>query len=117
MRTLLQPATRWAERRLSLLVLLCVTMLFGASTAQACHVHERALKTQDGKAWVSAPVDECPLCAATHAALPIPEQTVAGLVPETALVAPSRAESAHVERWSYELFSRPPPALESFSER
>lgn len=90
-------------------VLLCISFLSIASTAQACHAHGAALHLAGEKATFSAPLDECPLCAAPHAALIAePELCTASILeiePITCLelLPPFRATIA------YDLFSRPPP--------
>lgn len=94
---------------LGILALLCVSLLFCASTAQACHAHDALLRSADGKAQISAPVDECPLCAAPHAALPAGNQTVVGERPQLEHVQARRPLSPHLAQWSFHLFSRPPP--------
>ena len=92
------------------MALLCVSLLFCASTAQACHAHDALLRPTDGKAQISAPVDECPLCAAPHAALAAETQTTVDRTPQIdAVIVPLSARSRSTE-WPFHLFSRPPPA-------
>ena len=92
------------------MVLLCVSLLFSASTAQACHAHDASLRSLNGKAQISAPVDECPLCAAPHAALAAETQTTVARTPQTETLAPSLVGESRHTQLPFHLFSRPPPA-------
>ena len=93
------------------MALLCVSLLFCASTAQACHAHDALLRSADGKAQISAPVDECPLCAAPHAALPAETQTTISPTPQVEALAVVASAVSRQIQWPFDLFSRPPPVL------
>lgn len=98
-----------ASTRLWLLVVLCLSLLIGVSAAQACHVHE-GLRS-DGKAQLSAPLDTCPLCAVPHASMPgVERAAVAGIPPREQQVAAIPLARGRSAMWSFDLFSRPPPA-------
>ncbi len=104
-----------------LVALLCVLLITLGACIQACHVHDdggpaawkaspNSQHNAPGNAPGSAP-DRCLLCMAMHAAIP----SARGVAPaplgqrhRTSLVArlPRR-----VQRVSFDLFSRPPPAL------
>ena len=92
------------------MALLCISLLFCASTAQACHAHDSLLRSGGGKHQLVAPVDECPLCMAPHAALLAESQaTVAGTSQAEGIVV-ALGNSGHPAEWPFDLFSRPPPS-------
>ena len=92
-----------------LMTLLCASLLLCASTAQACHAHDGLLHSADGKSQFSAPADECPLCAAPHAALAADAQVTVVGTPQTETVAGGVSAVPRKKRWHFDLFSRPPP--------
>ena len=98
------------------MALLCVSLLFSASTAQACHAHDASLRSADGKAQISAPVDECPLCAAPHAALAAETHTTVARTPQTETLAPSLVGESRLTQLPFHLFSRPPPAAPALAQ-
>ena len=92
-----------------LMTLVCASLLLCASTAQACHAHDGLLRSADGRSQLSAPADECPLCAAPHAALPADaEVAVVGTLQVETLQTGVSATSRKTQ-WTFDLFSRPPP--------
>ena len=97
--------------RMSLVVLLCVASLFGAGVLQAAHVHDAPISLAAGKHVLLAPADQCPVCAATHVAMAAAAETTVELLPrvERVALAAGRVRPA-ARRWSFEMFSRPPPA-------
>lgn len=99
------------------MALLCVSLLFSASTAQACHAHDALLRSADGKAHVAAPVDECPLCAAPHAALAAETHTTVERTPGTETIIPTLAGQSRLTDLPFHLFSRPPPSDPAASPR
>lgn len=90
--------------------LLCVSLLFCASTAQACHAHDALLRLADGKAQLSAPLDECPLCVAPHAAMLAETQTTVARTQQSEALVFFADGQPHRGQWHFDLFSRPPPA-------
>ena len=90
-------------------VLLAVSLLFGVSTLEACHIHDTGPR-RDGLAQVSAPADACPLCAMPYAAMAAETRTTKTAIPEAGLVLLPGALRVRAAVWSFELFSRPPPA-------
>lgn len=97
--------------RISLLVLLCVASLMGAGVVQAAHVHDAPISLAAGKHVMLAPADVCPLCAATQAAMAATVQTTVQLLPRVERVALDAGRvRPPARRWSFEMFSRPPPA-------
>lgn len=93
-----------------LMTLLCASLLLCASTAQACHAHDGQLRSADAKAQFSAPADECPLCAAPHAALPADAQNTVVGAPQIELVTVGVSSVSRKRQWHFDLFSRPPPS-------
>ena len=93
------------------LTLLCISVLCGASTAQACHAHGALLRNGDGKAQITAPVDECPLCAAPHAAMAAANESTVAVTPQTETLLAGAPARPFRSGWSFDLFSRPPPAV------
>ncbi len=91
------------------MALLCVSLLFSASTAQACHAHDVLLQSANGKAQLTAPADECPLCAAPHAALVAETQTTISPTPQVEALATAASAVSRRTQWPFDLFSRPPP--------
>lgn len=96
------------------MTLLCVSLLFCASTAQACHAHDASLRA-DGKTQISAPLDECPLCAAPHAALAAETHTTVSRTPQLESLAPSLLGELRLTQLPFHLFSRPPPTAISMN--
>jgi len=101
---------------MSLAVLLCVASLFGAGVVQAAHVHDAPISLAAGKHVLLAPADQCPLCAATHAAMAAAGETTVELLPrvERVTLAAGR-ERPPTRQWSFEMFSRPPPAADGYT--
>ena len=108
------------ERRagwLRLLALLCLLLVSVASTVQVCHVHGELASTsgnsRDSRDSRQTVPDHCPLCAAMHSALPTTAHTDTEPVLQVQTVLLQAVQVARVQRWSYELFSRPPPVVSS----
>lgn len=105
----IRPESRQTSTRRWLLVMLCLSLLLCVSAAQACHGHD-GLRS-DGKAQISAPLDTCPLCAVPHAVLPGVERVAAAeLPPREQQMVPGVRARERAALWSFDLFSRPPPA-------
>ena len=97
---------------LRLLALFAVLLISGASTLQASHVHDEDLRGgQSSQHSVPGP-EHCPLCMAMHSAMPAAQHHAPDLVFALQEVAVSRRRAYRPRRWSYEMFSRPPPARE-----
>ena len=96
---------------LRLIAVMCLALICVASTAQVCHSHtEMARSSQDSRK--SAPVpDHCPLCVAMHSALPVSGNTAPEPVLQIQMVLFKAVELKRLQRWSFDLFSRPPPAM------
>ncbi len=96
---------------LRLLALFAVLLISGASTLQACHVHDEDLRSgQSSQHSVPGP-EHCPLCMAMHSAMPAAQHHAPDLVFALQEVAVAQRRAERPRRWSYEMFSRPPPAL------
>ena len=115
MRKLLQPGQGVQQRSLGpwLLALFGVLLLLGMSTLQACHVHDSAALRRDGLPQITAPADECPLCAVPHVAVAAQSQTTAAALPQTEFLFVAALAEAQGEVWNFVLFGRPPPAARS----
>ena len=102
---------------LRLVAMVCVLVLYVASTAQVCHMHGQPGKdsqnSRDSRDSKQAVPDNCPLCVAMHSALPATAHTAPEPVRQVQLVLPGTVQMQHMQRWSYELFSRPPPVISS----
>lgn len=104
------PARQW------LTASLCLLLVLFSSTLQAVHAHGDPHRA--GRAQVSAQLpgahnqteELCPLCAAMHSALASPQSPVfrEGANDVVALHVGSTVFPLRV--WSFDLFSRPPPA-------
>lgn len=104
-----QPKWLWLTAALCL-VLICV-----ASTVQVCHTHT-ALSSARNDSRQSAPApDQCPLCVAMHSALPATANTTFVPVLQVQAALFRSAEVQFFERWSFELFGRPPPVMQSIT--
>jgi hypothetical protein len=122
-----QPG-RIAQRQpvwLRLMALMCILLIGIASTAEICHTHSVALATSKNSGQnvpgsnvpgsnVPGP-DHCPLCVAMHTALPTTATASFEPVLQAQPVALKLAAEVWALQWSYELFSRPPPALLSLA--
>jgi hypothetical protein len=114
MLSLFQPGrtlqkTTW----LRLVGILCLALICVASTAEVCHTHTEAASTsKDSQQNVPGP-DHCPLCVAMHSALPATANTVPEPVLQVQMVLFKAVELQRLQRWSFELFSRPPPVVSS----
>lgn len=93
------------------MLLVCVLLLGGTSVVQACHSHEDLSATHSTP--LNVPSDHCLLCMAMHSAMPVAaassplfDRVVHALPREAPEVGPSGI-------WSFDLFSRPPPAAVS----
>ncbi len=108
--------------RLRLSALFCLLLVFAASTAEVAHRHPGDFDAPQQAANQHAPGQNqapnqkdnearCPLCIAMHGVLPVAAPVVLAPVALTyeALRAPTTFHP--VTRWSFELFSRPPPSL------
>jgi len=111
--------------RLRLSALVCLFLLLGASTAEVAHHHPGDLDAQQTSLQSSrqhAPAQNqnqnqkenearCPLCIAMHAVLPVAAHVVIAPVAFEHEVFLAASSFHYTSRWSFELFSRPPPAL------
>lgn len=96
-----------------MLALLCLLLLSVASTVQVCHVHGELAGSgsQDSRDSRQTVPDHCPLCVAMHSALPATAHTSPEPVLQVQTVLLQAVQVERVQRWNYELFSRPPPAV------
>jgi hypothetical protein len=108
-----------ARRRpiwLQLIAILSVFVICIASTTQVCHVHGEASAatrdSQDSHQNTPGP-DHCPLCVAMHSALPATANTAPEPVLQIQMVLFKAVELERLQRWSFDLFSRPPPVTPS----
>lgn len=98
---------------LRLIAMMCVLVTCIASTVQVCHTHaEVTSSTKDSPQNAPGP-DHCPLCVAMHSALPATANTAPEPVLQIQMVLFKAVELERLQRWSYELFSRPPPVVPS----
>jgi hypothetical protein len=114
MRNEFQPG-RSAQRPtwLRLIGMLCLLLICVASTAQVCHTHlETASTSKDSHQNVPGP-DHCPLCVAMHSALPATASAAPEPLLQVQAVLFHAVELQRLQRWSFDLFSRPPPAVPS----
>jgi hypothetical protein len=117
MRIEFQPG-RSAQRPtwLRLVGVLCLLLICIASTAQVCHTHlevaASSKDSQDSHQNVPAP-DHCPLCVAMHSALPATANAAPEPLLQVQAVLFRAVELQRLQRWSFDLFSRPPPAMPS----
>jgi hypothetical protein len=105
---------RIAERQpgwLRVMAMMCVLLLCIASTAEVCHTHPGISSTSKDSRQNAPGPDHCPLCVAMHTALPATWHTAPDPVLQTQPMAPRAVAVQRVQQWSYELFSRPPPAV------
>ena len=100
-----------SSKGLRCLVLLAVSLLFGVSTVQVCHVHEGAGLRREGLPRLAAPADNCPLCVAPSAALAAEARTTATAVPGAGEVVLRAEMTPRATVWSFDLLSRPPPVM------
>ena len=98
---------------LRVLAMVCLLVLCMASTAQVCHVHGEAPDSKDSQSSRQTVPDHCPLCVAMHSALPATERTAPEPVLQVQAVLHKTFAVERLHRWSYELFSRPPPVMET----
>jgi hypothetical protein len=102
-----QPQPRW----LQLVALVCLFLICIASTAEVCHTHpELASATKDSRHSTPA-TDHCPLCVAMHSALPATANSAPEPVLQIQMVLFKAVEVQRLQRWSFDLLSRPPPVL------
>jgi hypothetical protein len=108
-----QPG-RIAQRQpvwLRLMALMCILLIGIASTAEVCHTHPGAItSSKDSRQNVPSP-DHCPLCVAMHTAMPTTTTAASEPVLEAQPLALKLVAEEWALQWSYDLFSRPPPAL------
>ncbi len=105
------PKPTW----LRLIGMLCLLLICVASTAEVCHTHSETTSTsKDSRQNVPGP-DHCPLCVAMHSALPATANTVPEPVLQVQMVLFKAVELQRLQRWSFELFSRPPPVVSSLA--
>ncbi len=98
---------------LRLVAILSVLVICIASTAQVCHVHaDISSATKDSHPTAPGP-DHCPLCVAMHSALPATANTAREPVLQIQIVLFKAVELERLQRWSFDLFSRPPPVMPS----
>ena len=94
---------------LRVLAMVCLLLVCVASTVQVCHVHgELSPASSDSRQTVP---DHCPLCVAMHSALPATAYTDPEPVLQVQALLPTTVSFERVQRWRYELFSRPPPVV------
>ncbi len=111
------------------LAMVCLLVLSVASTVQVCHVHAELPVAHSELSGASIPgttpdsnpgdsrdsrqtvPDHCPLCVAMHSALPATANTAPEPVRQVQAVLRTTVEVQRVQRWHFELFSRPPPAV------
>ncbi len=98
---------------LRVLAMVCLLVLCLASTAQVSHVHGEVPGGHDSQTSRQPVPDHCPLCLAMHSALPATERTAPEPVLQVRAVPLKTFTVQRLQRWSYELFSRPPPATET----
>jgi hypothetical protein len=95
--------------------MLCVLVVGGISTVEAVHVHgewlpkNTAVVTSPAIASQGQGEEHCPLCVAMHSTLPATLQVVPEPVQESATLFTTSALIASRRRWSFAMFSRPPP--------
>jgi hypothetical protein len=131
MRTRFQSGQTRQQRPMWLrtLAMVCLVVLSVASTVQVCHVHaeqpvaqsEMHGATNSGSNQDSSPgdprdsrqtvPDHCPLCVAMHSALPATAHTAPEPVRQVQAVLLTTVQLQRVQRWSFDLFSRPPPVV------
>jgi hypothetical protein len=100
---------------LRLIGLLSLLLIFVASTAQVCHTHpESASTSKDSQQNVPGP-DHCPLCVAMHSALPATANSAPEPWLQVQTVLFKAVESHRLPSLSFDLFSRPPPAVSSLT--
>jgi hypothetical protein len=100
---------------LRLVGVLCLLLICIASTAQVCHTHlDTASMTKSSGQNVPAP-DHCPLCVAMHSALPATANSAPEPLLQIQAVLFKAAESNRLHSLSFDLFSRPPPAVSSLT--
>ncbi|WP_213803847.1 hypothetical protein [Granulicella sp. dw_53] len=115
MQTPLQPGQTGQQRPMWLraLALLCLMLVCFASTVQVCHIHgELAPLSSDSDSRQAVP-DHCPLCVAMHSAMPAASHVAPDPVLQVHAVLPKAIAIQRIQRWHYELFSRPPPGMPS----
>lgn len=111
MKMRLQPGSKLSEQPvwMRLIAMLCLGLVFVASTAQACHMHVGDSSAAKDSRQNSSTPDHCPLCVAMHSAMPAATQTAH----DTAEVAEHLTVPATVERLGtirvFDLQTRPPP--------
>ncbi len=97
-----------------LIAVMCALVICLASTAQACHSHADLSSGTSKNSQQNAPApDHCPLCVAMHSALPATLNAASEPVLEIQRVTFKAVELERLQRWSFELFSRPPPVVSS----
>jgi len=107
--------------RLRISALVCLLLLLGASTAEVAHHHpgefasrqtsRQHLPAQNQNQDQKDNEARCPLCIAMHAVLPVAAHVVVAPVAFVHEVLLALTTFRYTSRWSFELFSRPPPAL------
>jgi hypothetical protein len=102
---------------LRFVAMVCVLMLYVASTAQVCHMHGQPGKdsqsSRDSRDSKQAVPDNCPLCVAMHSALPAAGHSAPEPLQQVQVALLRAVQMQQMQRWSYEWFSRPPPVLSS----
>ena len=93
------------------MAVLCLMLICIVSTAQVCHTHADFSSTTKDSRQNSPGPDHCPLCVAMHSALPATASTAPQPVLEVDAVLYAAVEMQYFQRWSFELFSRPPPIV------
>lgn len=99
---------------LRLMALMSLMLICVASTAQVCHSHGDVAPTKNSQPNAPAP-DHCPLCVAMHSALPSGAKTAPEPVLQVQMVLFKAVALQSLQRWSFDLFSRPPPVVLSIA--
>lgn len=117
-----ERARRAEPTWLRVLAMVCVLLVAVSGCVQASHVHNddggpTLWKSSQGKTPGHAPgntptnaPDHCLLCAVMHAAMPSARGMAPVPVRHTQSPIPVALASRRVQRVSFDLFSRPPPA-------
>ncbi len=108
--------------RLRLSALACLLLILAASTAEVAHHHPGEFGTQQQTTSRHAPAQNqtpnqkdnearCPLCIAMHGLLPVAAPIALAPVALTYELLLTPPSFRYTSRWSFDLFSRPPPSL------
>ncbi|GAC1357857.1 MAG: hypothetical protein NVSMB3_04660 [Acidobacteriaceae bacterium] len=98
-----------------ILALVCLLLVVVVSTAQVCHVHEKASVRQGSRQGDPAPENHCPLCVAMHSALPTGVHVAPEPLASVRALDSIAADAERMFRWRFEMASRPPPVAAAFA--